>query len=70
MNPKDRLQLAVTIADLDLAICDLEQQLAPHLQRLDDLRRERLQALQVYAQPPEPDPEPDADAEGALPPAE
>ena len=60
MTPKDRLQLAVTIADLDLAIADLEQQLTPHLQRLDDLRRERLQALQAYAQPQEPDPEPDA----------
>lgn len=60
---KERLQLAVTIADLDLSIADLEQQLAPHLQRLDDLRRERLQALQAYAQPPEPEPEPEAAAE-------
>lgn len=63
MTPKDRLQLAVTIADLDLAICDLEEQLAPHLQRLERLREQRLQALQEYAaskRPPEPDPGPDA----------
>lgn len=47
---KERLALTVQIADLDLEIASLEQQLHPHLQHLDRLREQRLQALQEYAQ--------------------
>lgn len=47
--------------EVELEIVGLEQQLAPHLQRLDRLREQRLQALQEYAaskRPPEPGPTP------------
>lgn len=61
---KERLTQAATIADLDLEIVSLEQQLQPHLQRLERLREQRLSALQEYAQskrPPESDPPDDAE---------
>ena len=59
---KERLTQAAQIADLDLEIVGLEQQLAPHLQRLERLREQRLQALQEYAASKLP-PDPPADAE-------
>ena len=59
---KERLTQAAQIADLDLEIVGLEQQLAPHLQRLERLREQRLQALQEYAASKLP-PDSPADAE-------
>ena len=49
----NRLTLAAQIADLDLEIVGLEQQLAPHVQRLERLREQRMAALQEYARTPE-----------------
>ena len=49
MTPRDRITNAIRCADLGLAIARLEQELLPHHQRLDSLRREYQQALQAHA---------------------